>query len=121
MFRMGLVEEVRNLLKNLELSSTAAQAIGYKEIIAALNENLPMEQANEEVKRATRRYAKRQLTHGSEGTRRSFGSIEICKNIRTYYTLRQNIFGCQVKILKYRWKTLCRKIKIRSCRYAEKL
>lgn len=62
MFRMGLVEEVRNLLKNLELSSTAAQAIGYKEIIAALNENLPMEQANEEVKRATRRYAKRQLT-----------------------------------------------------------
>jgi tRNA dimethylallyltransferase len=62
MFGMGLVDEVRNLLKNGDLSSTAAQAIGYKEIIAALNGNLPMEPAVEEVKRATRRYAKRQLT-----------------------------------------------------------
>jgi len=62
MFRMGLVEEVKRLLEKGELSSTAAQAIGYKEVIAALNGDLPMEAAAEEIKRSTRRYAKRQLT-----------------------------------------------------------
>jgi tRNA dimethylallyltransferase len=62
MFQMGLVEEVKRLLNKGELSATASQAIGYKEIIAAINENLPLESATEEIKRATRRYAKRQLT-----------------------------------------------------------
>ena len=38
------------------------QAIGYKEFVSALNGRITVEEAADEVKRASRRYAKRQLT-----------------------------------------------------------
>jgi len=41
---------------------TAAQAIGYKEIAAALMGRMSMEDAVLKVKQATRNFAKRQLT-----------------------------------------------------------
>ena len=62
MFSSGLVEEVRGLIEKYELSATAAQAIGYKEIINTIEKGLPLETAADEIKRATRRYSKRQLT-----------------------------------------------------------
>jgi tRNA dimethylallyltransferase len=62
MFRLGLVQEVQGLIERYELSSTALQAIGYKEVLSAINKGLPAETAVDEIKRATRRYAKRQLT-----------------------------------------------------------
>lgn len=59
----GLVEEVRGLMaRGMGESLTARQAIGYKEVMAALAGECPMDQAIEDVKRGTRRYAKRQLT-----------------------------------------------------------
>jgi tRNA dimethylallyltransferase len=62
MFRKGLAGEVGKLVAaNLE-NTTALQAIGYKEIIECLRKGLPPKSASEEIKRATRRYAKRQLT-----------------------------------------------------------
>jgi len=45
-----------------ERSATAAQAIGYKELLGALRGEMTIEQALEDLKMATRRYAKRQLT-----------------------------------------------------------
>ena len=59
----GLAEEVRALLEDrVPLTCTAMQAIGYKELAAALlgDGNLPA--AAEEIKLRSRQYAKRQRT-----------------------------------------------------------
>lgn len=59
----GLVDEVRVLMSShLEKGSTAMQALGYKEIVAALNGITSMETAVEDIKRGSRNYAKRQMT-----------------------------------------------------------
>ncbi len=59
----GLVEEVRSLMdQGLAETLTAMQAIGYKEIVAALQGSCTMDEAIEEIKMRTRRYAKRQIS-----------------------------------------------------------
>lgn len=63
MFEDGLVEEVRRLRKRgLDRAHTAGQAIGYKEVLAALAGECTLDEARDEVKRRTRHYAKRQLS-----------------------------------------------------------
>jgi len=63
MLRQGLVEEIRELLDSgIPGDCTAMQAIGYKEFVAALQGHISIEEAAGEVKTASRRYAKRQLT-----------------------------------------------------------
>lgn len=61
MLRQGLVEECRRL-STMQLGSTAAQALGYKELAPYLHGTCTLEQAVQALQRATRRYAKRQLT-----------------------------------------------------------
>ena len=59
----GLEAEVRALLdRGVNPASTAMQAIGYKELAAALRGECSTAHAVEEIKQASRRYAKRQLT-----------------------------------------------------------
>lgn len=61
MFEDGLVDEVKTLLnKGFREGITAPQAIGYKEVAAALDGFISMDEARERVKVATHRYAKRQ-------------------------------------------------------------
>ncbi len=61
MFEQGLIQEVEHLLENgLRNALTAPQAIGYKEVVAALDGKCTMREASEQIKTATRRYAKRQ-------------------------------------------------------------
>ena len=63
MIAAGLFAEVEHLLAaGLSDSCTAMQAIGYKEIAAALRGECSREDAVETVKRESCRYAKRQLT-----------------------------------------------------------
>ena len=62
MLEAGLVDEVRRLMADEAEFSTAAQAIGYKEIAAALRGECALAEAVETLKQATRNYAKRQLT-----------------------------------------------------------
>ena len=63
MLEMGLMEEIRSLLDSgIPEKCTAMQAIGYKEFVNALGRREPLSQAAEEVKKASRHYAKRQLT-----------------------------------------------------------
>jgi len=63
MLQQGLVEEIQALLaKGIPAKCTALQAIGYKEFVAALEGQCSIEEAAEEVKKASRHYAKRQLT-----------------------------------------------------------
>lgn len=62
MFTRGLVEEIRDLMGDLPPGCTAMQAIGYKELSAALREGRSVDEARDEIKLRTRQYAKRQLT-----------------------------------------------------------
>ena len=63
MMKAGLVTEVRGLLDSgVPENCTAMQAIGYKEIASALRGETTLEEAAEQVKQSSRRYAKRQLS-----------------------------------------------------------
>jgi len=63
MLQQGLLEEIRELLASgIPKNCTAMQAIGYKEFIAALDGHMTLEEAANDLKQASRRYAKRQLT-----------------------------------------------------------
>ena len=44
------------------MGSTALQAIGYKEFVAALRGECSIEEATAQVQQSSRKYAKRQLT-----------------------------------------------------------
>ena len=63
MFRRGLVDETRELLKHgLEQNQTAMQAIGYRQVVEHLRGERPLAETIELVKIRTRQFAKRQLT-----------------------------------------------------------
>ena len=63
MLDMGLEKEIRDLLASgIPAACTAMQAIGYKEFVAALDGQCTMEEAADDVRQSSRRYAKRQLT-----------------------------------------------------------
>jgi len=62
MLENGLVDEVRALRRDEENHPTALQAIGYKEIAAALEGRLSMQEAIGLVKQLSRNYAKKQMT-----------------------------------------------------------
>ena len=62
MINNGLVDEVKNLLNKYDLSITARQGIGYKEIISYLEGEITLEEAIALIQKRTRNYAKRQVT-----------------------------------------------------------
>ena len=63
MIEMGLLEEIQSLLDSgISKNCTAMQAIGYKEFVNALSGHITVPEAIEQVKQASRHYAKRQLT-----------------------------------------------------------
>lgn len=63
MLKEGLLEEVISLYnRGLLDGATASQAIGYKELLTYVRGEKTLEEATEDLKTATRRYAKRQLT-----------------------------------------------------------
>lgn len=61
MVEQGLLEETEKVLSS-DCSQTAEKAIGYKELIPYFNGETTLENALEELRKQTRRYAKRQLT-----------------------------------------------------------
>jgi len=63
MLEAGLLDEIRDLVDaGFRDALTAAQAIGYKEFVPVIEQGRDVHEAAEEVKKATRRYAKRQLS-----------------------------------------------------------
>ena len=62
MMENGLVDEVKNLLNKYQLSLTASQGIGYKEVIDYLQNKIKYEECVELIQKRTRNYAKRQVT-----------------------------------------------------------
>jgi tRNA dimethylallyltransferase len=80
MVKEGLIEEVRALYEGgiLRKGTTAAQAIGYKEIISYLDGECTLAEAIDLLKLSSRRYAKRQLTwfRHNEGAVRLYADRE---------------------------------------------
>ncbi len=64
MIKDGLEAEIRSLLTSGALirETTAAQAIGYKEMLLYTDGDLSLEESAELIKKNTRNYAKRQIT-----------------------------------------------------------
>lgn len=60
MAQNGLVDEARSCINNDK--STAAQAIGHKELMPYFNGEMSLDEALDNLRMQTRRYAKRQLT-----------------------------------------------------------
>jgi len=60
MFDSGLVKEVESLIEFRQLK--ALQTVGYKEVFEYLDSDIDLETCKAEVKKNTRRYAKRQMT-----------------------------------------------------------
>ena len=74
MFERGLVDEVQQLLKQHgELSRTAMQAVGYREVIEMLEHDSDLDETIELVKSRTRQFARRQETW--------FRSLEECRRV----------------------------------------
>ena len=62
MFEMGMLEETKHLLKKHGRIKNLVSTIGYQEMIKYIDGKCSLEDALEELKMNTRRYAKRQLT-----------------------------------------------------------
>ncbi|MFD0991833.1 tRNA (adenosine(37)-N6)-dimethylallyltransferase MiaA [Tenacibaculum geojense] len=60
MVKNGLLEEAKNLYPHKQLN--ALQTVGYRELFEYFDGNCTLEKAIEEIKKNTRRFAKRQLT-----------------------------------------------------------
>ncbi|MCL9807567.1 tRNA (adenosine(37)-N6)-dimethylallyltransferase MiaA [Flavobacterium amniphilum] len=60
MMSQGLLDEVKELYPNKNLN--ALQTVGYRELFDYLDENISLDFAIEEIKKNTRRFAKRQMT-----------------------------------------------------------
>ena len=62
MLEQGLLQEVQTLLEKGLLEGTAAQAIGYKELLAHFRGEMTLDAAADLIRQKSRNYAKRQLT-----------------------------------------------------------
>lgn len=89
MMEEGLLSEVRSLYdRGLLAGQTASAAIGYKELVDYIEGRCSLDLAVENIKLASRRYAKRQLTwfRHEEGARtitvdKPCGSIKSCEEL----------------------------------------
>ena len=96
MFRCGLVDETRELLKHgLEQNRTAMQAIGYRQVVEHLRGERPLPETIELVKIKTRQFAKRQMTWFRRQLRLDWVAVEadestavIVQNIRNSVLVR---------------------------------
>lgn len=75
MLKLGFIDEVKKL-KSQTLSTTAKQALGYKEILAYLDGQISLKEAIELIKLRTRRYAKRQFTWFKKDPRINWLSVD---------------------------------------------
>ena len=62
MIQKGLVEEAKKVYNNYRNSLYKISAIGYKELFNYFDGKVSLEEAIEDIKRESRRYAKRQMT-----------------------------------------------------------
>jgi len=83
MMEEGLLEEAKNLYPNKNLN--ALQTVGYRELFQYFNEEIPLTTAIEEIKKNTRRFAKRQLTWFKRGNNVKWFDFQTNKNTIVRY------------------------------------
>jgi tRNA dimethylallyltransferase len=89
MLAHGLVEEVTDLLdRGVDRASPGLTAVGYREIVGFLDGRWSLDEAAASIARATRQYARRQLTWfrnqlPSEGVLRLDASLPVGELVRT--------------------------------------
>jgi len=83
MMEEGLLEEAKNLYPNKNLN--ALQTVGYRELFQYFNEEIPLTTAIEEIKKNTRRFAKRQLTWFKRGINVKWFDFQTNKNTIVRY------------------------------------
>ena len=88
MMKEGLLQEVKKLYDYKDCN--ALQTVGYNELFAYLDGEWDLETAIEEIKKNTRRYAKRQMTWFRRDTKNIFFNPEKTSEIKEY--LSKNIF-----------------------------
>ena len=86
MIQQGLLEEAKKLHPNKSLN--ALQTVGYKELFNYLDDEITLDFAVEEIKKNTRRFAKRQVTWNKKDTEINWfnfeeSTSEIIKKITT--------------------------------------
>jgi tRNA dimethylallyltransferase len=93
MLEMGLEKETRHLLSRgvFEVNGTAKQAIGYKELLGYINGEMSYQEAVEQLKTATRRYAKRQMTWFSSHGQVNWIDVEEY-NFKNIFNIASNLF-----------------------------
>lgn len=62
MLKAGLVDEAQNLYKKYGPDAPVFEGVGYRQLLGYIKGNIGFEQAVEDIKQATRNYAKSQLT-----------------------------------------------------------
>lgn len=80
MFENGIEKEVE-MISKLNLNKTSSMAIGYKEVLPYILGKCTKEEACEELKKATRRYAKRQLTWFRKNSDINWIYVDKCKDM----------------------------------------
>ncbi len=80
----GLVEEVKSLYHKYPDSNILKRAIGYKEIIQYLNQEITLKEAIDLIKKNTRHYAKRQYTWFNNQINVKWFDISEINNIDNY-------------------------------------
>lgn len=92
MIDAGLVGETRQLAARgvFTISHTAAAAIGYKELLPYLAGECDLSFAVEQIKTATRRYAKRQMTWFIAKNYVKWLYVDACGNLRKFEEIVNN-------------------------------
>ena len=62
MLQLGLIDEVKNLIKKYGKTISLLKTLGYKEVVSYLNNEVTYDDMAELIKKNTRNFAKRQLT-----------------------------------------------------------
>jgi len=93
MIDAGLLEETRRLMSEgvFEANATAAQAIGYKELLPYIRGEEELSTSVERLKTATRHYAKRQLTWFSAKDYVTNITVDGIENKKTFEEIVNNI------------------------------
>ena len=89
MVKAGLLNEARYVYNNRERFTTSANAIGYKEFFPYFEGTSSLDECTEELKKASRHYAKRQLTWFNR-----------MKSINWIYPDTQDLFNTADKLVK---------------------
>ena len=92
MLECGLIDEAKRFFEN-NPGSTAVQAIGYKELKPYLEGECSLNEAIDNLKRATRRYAKRQLSWFRRDERINWLNVDGYGSFEELLNDAQNIAG----------------------------